>query len=241
MRIDHLQSGVFLRRYKRFFADVRLETGEEIAVHCPNSGSMKRCLFPGNRAWISDSRNPKRKLRHTLEILELDEGALGLMNTQRPNALAEEAIRAGWIEALKGWATLQREVRYGQGSRIDLLLTDEAGRRTYVEVKNVTMGVGGGLTRFPDAVTARGTKHLNALISMVEAGHRAVMLFCAGRDDTQRIEPADDIDPTYGQALRRAAAAGVELLGYRCRIAPPEITLCDPIPVVLPPHSPKEA
>lgn len=244
MRFDPpLIEVTFLRRYKRFLTDVQLADGSKLVVHCPNSGSMKRCQPAGGRAWISDSGNPKRKLRHTLELIEVD-GAGVCVNTQRPNRLVEDAIADGTIVELQGYDRVRREVPYGQRSRIDLLLErgDDATpgghgggdvERCYVEVKNATMGVGAGVTRFPDAVTDRGTKHLRELRAMVEAGHRAVLVFCAGRDDTRVVEPADDIDPTYGSTLRAVAAAGVELLAYRCAVSPAEVKLVERVPIRL--------
>ena len=231
--IEPLTPCTFLRRYKRFLADVRLADGEELTVHCPNSGSMTGCQPVGGPAWISDSKNPKRKLRHTLELVSLD-GVPICVNTQRPNALAEEAIRAGVITELAGYPVLRREVRYGsENSRIDLLLEGEQGR-CYVEVKNVSLDAGDGVGRFPDAVTTRGTKHLRELMAMVAEGHRGVLLFCAAKPDFRLIEPADDIDPVYGETLRAAAKAGVELLAYRCDISPEEMRMAERIAVRLP-------
>ena len=224
---------VFLRRYKRFLVDVELQNGEVMTVHCPNSGSMKGCQPEGGRAWISDSKNPKRKLRHTLELIEVD-GVMLCVNTQRPNGLMEEGIREGTIKELQGYDELRREVRYGsEKSRIDILLSSE-DRLCYVEVKNVTLGGTDGINQFPDAVTTRGTKHLRELMSVVEAGHRAVLLFCGSRADVKVIQPADAIDPTYGQTLRQAAAAGVELLAYALDIKPDELRVSHRVPVELP-------
>ncbi len=231
--VQPLLEGVFLKRYKRFFADVERPDGSVITAHCPNSGSMKGCAVPGARAWISDSQNPKRKLQHTLEILEID-GVKLCVNTQRPNALVEEAIRAGRIAELTGYESLRREVRYGEErSRIDLLL-ERGSERCYVEVKNVTLDLGAGVASFPDSVTARGTKHLRELMTVVEAGDRAVLMFCASRTDTCVVEPADDIDPLYGKTLREAHAAGVEILAYGLEIQPPSLELCRPVEVRLP-------
>ena len=204
-----------------------------MTVHCPNSGSMKGCQPEGGRAWISDSKNPKRKLRHTLELIEVD-GVMLCVNTQRPNGLMEEGIREGTIKELQGYDELRREVRYGsEKSRIDILLSSE-DRLCYVEVKNVTLGGTDGINQFPDAVTTRGTKHLRELMSVVEAGHRAVLLFCGSRADVKVIQPADAIDPTYGQTLRQAAAAGVELLAYALDIKPDELRVSHRVPVELP-------
>lgn len=235
MRFDEpLIPVTFLRRYKRFLADVRLASGEVIPVHCPNSGSMKACQPPDVPAWISDSKNPKRKLRHTLEVIEVAPGVRCLVNTHRPNALVAEAVAGGVIPALAGYASLRTEVKYGsENSRIDLLLEDPARGRCYVEVKNATLGVGDGITRFPDAVTARGTKHLRELMGEVKAGHRAVLVFCASRTDVRAVGPADDIDPVYGQTLREAAAAGVEIMAWRIEVDAQHAQVVAEVPVML--------
>ena len=235
----------FRRRYQRFFADVDPvglppgvdpRTAPPLTVHCPNSGSMRCCVETAGRAWISDSGNPARKLRYTLEMLELD-GDAGptrvLVNTQRPNALVEAAVRDGTIVELAGADLVEREVKYGtERSRIDLRLTF-GDRFAYVEVKNATMGVGGGRSLFPDAVTERGAKHLRELMGVVAQGHRGVLVFCAGRDDTQVVAPADAIDPAYGRVLREAAAAGVEVLAYRCALSPSMFRIMQRVPVEL--------
>lgn len=238
MRFDEpLIEVTFLRRYKRFLADVRLADGTEVTVHCANSGSMKGCQPEGGRAWISDSHNPKRKLRFSLEAVEVD-GARAMVNTARPNHFVEEAIAAGIIDELSGYDRIRREVRYGsEKSRIDLLLENGPAEaptaRCYVEVKNVTLGVGDGGCRFPDAVTTRGTKHLRELMGVVEAGDRAALVFCASRTDTRWVGPADDIDPTYGETLRAAAKAGVEILAYRLELDAEQARLVERVPVRL--------
>lgn len=209
----------FVRRYKRFFADVRLPVGDLLTVHCANTGAMTACHAPDAPAWISDSRNPKRKLRHALEIVEVG-GARVAVNTQRPNHLVREAIEAGRVPALAGYDTVRPEVRYGDGHRVDLLLS-RGDARCFVEVKNVTLGVGGGVSRFPDAVTTRGAAHLRALADVARAGDRAVLFFCAGRDDTRVVQPAWEVDPAYGDALLAALDAGVEVMAWRCRVEPP--------------------
>ena len=227
-----MEKGKFIRRYKRFFADVERTNGEILTVHCPNSGSMKGCAIEGTTAWFSDSENPKRKLRHTLEIIE-HEGVKICVNTQRPNHLVEEAIRAGTISELVGYEHIRREVKYGEEkSRIDLLLL-RGDEECYVEVKNVSLGTSDGLVRFPDAVTSRGTKHLRELMGMIDAGHRAVLVFCISRDDAREFTTADEIDPLYGETLRAAQKHGVEIIAYRLRIDPPELIIADQIPVKL--------
>jgi len=226
-----LTQGRFVRRYKRFFADVELADGTEVVAHCANSGSMKGCLEPGCEAWLSRSSDPNRKLAWSLELLR-PFGALCLVNTARPNALVYEAVTAGAVPELAGYADARREVKYGdEGSRIDLLLTGPGRPDCYVEVKSATMGVGGGVTRFPDAVTTRGTKHLRELALMASRGHRAVLLFCASRDDTRVVEPADDIDAEYARTLRAVVREGVEVLAYRASLSPTEVRLAERVGV----------
>ncbi len=235
MRFDlPLERGVLILRYKRFLADVELEDGSRLTVHCPNSGSMKACSEPGRPVIISDSGNPKRKLRHTLEMIRMGRTWVGV-NTVNPNRAVAEFIARGRIDELRGYGELRREVPYAGRSRIDLLLRDPAGSRrdAYVEVKNATYR-DGQHAAFPDAVTERGRKHLQDLAEMVRQGHRAVMFFFVGRADCHRLRPADEIDPAYGQELRRAQASGVELLAYRFRFSPSRgIELAGRLPIDL--------
>ncbi|ACL72449.1 DNA/RNA nuclease SfsA [Thioalkalivibrio sulfidiphilus] len=213
-----------LRRYKRFLADVRTPDGREFTAHCPNTGSMMGCMEPGSRVWLSHSPDPKRKYAHTWQLVEA-EGALVGINTGLSNRLVEEAIGSGLIAELAGWPGLRREVRYGdQGSRIDLLLED-GERRCYVEVKNVTAAVSEGVAIFPDAVSARGSKHLEELMLMVREGHQAALVFCVQRGDVHTVRPADAIDPLYGQRLREAAQAGVRVLACGARVWPGGVVL----------------
>ncbi len=220
-----LERGVFLRRYKRFLADIELANGEVLTVHCANTGSMKNCMVPGTHCWYSRSDNPKRKLPGTLEIVTTPAGAMAGINTARPNVLVREGIENGVISELQGYPTLRSEVRYGsENSRIDLLL-ERDGEKCFVEVKNVTLGMPQGLGLFPDAITARGAKHLRELVAMVAAGHRAVLVFCVQHSGIERVAPADEIDSEYGTMLRTAMANGVEILAYKCRMAPEEIAI----------------
>ena len=227
-----LHEVILLKRYKRFLADVRFPSGEILTVHCPNSGSMKGCALEGGRAWVSDSQNDRRKLRYTLEFVEVDQTMI-CVNTQRPNRLVEEGILNGKISELSGYSELYREVKYGsENSRIDLLLQNEASQ-CFVEVKNVTMKAEENLAAFPDAVTTRGTKHLRELIEVVEAGHRGVLVFCVARTDAHAMRPADQIDPEYAGMLKIAHGRGVEILAYRCAIDLPHIEVQVRIPVKL--------
>mgnify|MGYP002152297469 FL=1 len=188
-------------------------------MHCPNTGSMKNCQTPGSRIWYSRASNPKRKYPHTWEIVEVDSLDLVGINTHRANQLVVEAIKAGTVQQLRGYGQLETEVPYGeQSSRIDILLRGATSRVNqadcYVEVKNVSLGMGKGLGLFPDAVTRRGQKHLQELMSMSSRGYRAVLFFCVQHSGIQRVSPADEIDPEYGRLLRQAASQGVELMAY---------------------------
>lgn len=231
MKIDPpFEQATLLKRYKRFLTDIRLDSGEELTIHCPNTGSMKNCWAEETPCWFSYSNNPKRKLPGTLEITTTSDGFLTGVNTQRPNHLVREAIENGTIAELQGYDGIRPEVKYGEeNSRIDLLLSKE-GQLCYVEVKNTTLGVGGGRVLFPDAVTTRGAKHLRELMKMVEEGHRAVLVFCVQHSGAEQVGPADEIDPNYGVILREAIAAGVEVLAYGCTLTPEEIVVNKRLP-----------
>ena len=229
---DPLLHGTLVKRYKRFMADVVLDTGETVTAHCANSGSMLSVRESGSEVWLSPARNPDRKLRYTWEIVRIGEAMVGI-NTQHPNAIVAEAVADGTIEELSGYASLRREVKYGKNSRIDLLLEDDGKPTCYVEVKNVTMrrDLAGGPAEFPDAVTARGAKHLVELGDMVAAGHRAVMMFLVQRTDCSRFTLAADIDPAYAEAYALARSRGVEALCYGCAVTPEEIKVTSPVPL----------
>jgi len=213
---EPLLTGVLLRRYKRFLADVRLDNGEEVTAHCTNTGSLRTCAEPGWRVAISRAHNPKRKLPFTWELVHNGQLWIGI-NTHLANRLAEEAIQKGWIPELADWPDLQRERKYGKNSRIDILLGD-GDQRCYVEVKNVTLLGDDGCICFPDAVTERGRKHLAELSDMVREGHRAVMLYVIQRGDGTSFRPAHEIDPAYAAAVTDAMAVGVEILAYRADV-----------------------
>jgi sugar fermentation stimulation protein A len=220
-----LVQGRLLRRYKRFLADVELDGGEAVTAHCANPGSMMGLDAPGTRVWLSLSDNPKRKLRYSWELLQVDLGrgpAMVGINTAHPNRIVADAIGAGAVEELAGYGTLRREVKYGRNSRIDILLGQEDRPPCYVEVKNVHLMRDAGFAEFPDSVTARGAKHLAELSDMAAAGARAVMFFLVQRDDAERFGLAGDIDPHYAQCFAAARRAGVETLVYSCKLDPHE-------------------
>jgi sugar fermentation stimulation protein A len=219
-----LARGVLVQRYKRFFADVKLDDGTEITAHCPNPGAMLGLNTPGLPAWVSRSDDPKRKLAHTLELVEADGGIVGV-NTMHPNRIVAEALAADAIPELTGYTSHRREVRYGEASRVDFLL--EAPDRTpcWLEVKNCHLRRKGTLAEFPDCVAARSLKHLRELSAMVAASQRAVMLFVIQRTDCDAFAACADLDPAYARGLEGAAEAGVEVLAYQCAISAERIVL----------------
>lgn len=231
---DPLIPATLIRRYKRFLADVTLESGETLTVHTPNTGSMLGCAEPGTRIWLRDTANPRRKYRFAWEIASTLSGVPVGINTHLANQLVQEGIETGVITELQGYHLIRREIRYGQqDSRIDLLLDAVDKPACYVEVKNVTAVNDSGAAMFPDAATQRGRKHLQELIDVVRHGQRAVMFFNVQRDDVHEFRPADAIDPEYGQLLRTAVQAGVEALAYCALVNPQEIRLYRTLPVIL--------
>lgn len=232
-----LKPATLLKRYKRFLADVELPNGEQITLHCPNTGSMRHCAEPGSRIWYSTSDNPKRKYPCTWELIELDMQAptvkgIASIHANKANTLVAEAIDEQIITELTGYTTVRSEVKYGQeNSRIDLLLSAPNLPDCYVEVKSVTLAMGEGVGLFPDAVSLRGQKHLRELIEVVHAGQRAVLLFCVQHSAITQVSPAIEIDPAYTQLLQQAQAEGVEILAYGAQISPSEIKLTHPLAV----------
>jgi len=230
MKLPPLIPAILVRRYKRFLADVILEDGSSVTVHCPNSGSMKGCAVPGSPVFLSRSSNPGRVYPLTWELVEADGFWVGI-NTALPNRLAREAIENGAMVELQGYESIRPEVPYGEHSRIDLLL-EGPGRRCFVEVKNATL-IDNRRALFPDAVTTRGQKHLNELMRVVREGDRGVILFTVQRGDAESLSPADAIDPEYGRLLRLAMANGVEALAYRADISLEQICLTQRLPVIV--------
>lgn len=237
-----LQQGMLIQRYKRFLADVVAESGTELTLHCPNTGSMKNCAEPNSRVWYWDSANDKRKYPCTWELVEVEQQYLACINTQRANGLVVEAIQNGTIKELQGYQTLKTEVKYGkENSRIDIVLSQQGSVETscqkqcYVEVKNVTMRVaqGKGLGVFPDAVTERGRKHLRELAQMVADGHRAVLVYCVAHTGIDHVAPAWEIDRAYCETLLWAVAQGVEVLAYGANISFTEMALTRPLTIDL--------
>jgi sugar fermentation stimulation protein A len=224
-----------VKRYKRFLADVVLPSGETVTVHCANPGAMTGLAHPGARVWLSKSADPKRKLAHSWELVEVDLGnghELVGINTAHPNGLVAKALAEGRVPEFAGYASIRREVKYGRKSRVDFLL-EQAGRPPcYLEIKNVHLMRTPGLAEFPDSVTARGARHLAELADMAAAGARAAMLFLVQIGSAQRLAIARDIDPAYAKAFDRARAAGVEALARRCRLTLHGIEVAEAVAIV---------
>lgn len=226
-----LERAVLVRRYKRFLADVELESGEVETVHCPNPGRMIGCLPERGEVVLRISANPKRKLQKTLQTVRVANEWVNV-DTILPNSVVGDALRDGEVPELAGYASLRAEVPSAVGSRIDFLLEDRERGRCWVEVKSTTL-VEDRVAKFPDAVTARGKKHLEELTRLVQTGDRAVIFFFISRSDADAFEPAAAIDPAYAAALRSAVEAGVEAVAYLAHVAPAELSLARAVPVRL--------
>ncbi|WP_372570607.1 DNA/RNA nuclease SfsA [Ruegeria jejuensis] len=222
-----LVPATLIRRYKRFLADCRLQDGQEVTAHCANPGSMMGLADPGTKIWLEPNDDPKKKLKYGWRLVDHGGGHFTGVDTSVPNKALRVAFEAGEIAELAAYETVRPEVKYGQNSRIDFLLTQAGLPDAYVEVKSVTLSRQPGLAEFPDSVTARGTKHLQELAAMAETGHRAIMLYLIQRTDCARFALAADIDPAYAAAFEQAQKAGVEILIRRTRITPAEITVGD--------------
>ncbi|ETX09633.1 XRE family transcriptional regulator [Marinomonas ushuaiensis DSM 15871] len=227
-----LIEGRLIKRYKRFLSDIQLPNGEIVVAHCPNTGSMKRCQQDGARVWLSKSTNPKRKLGYTWELVEIDNKHLACINTGLPNKLIGEAIENDVVKELLDYSGIKAEVKYGENSRIDWLLTGNEGQKCYVEVKNVTLLEEDGNGYFPDAVTDRGRKHLYELAKMVEEGHRAVLFFCVSHTGIDSVSPAAHIDEKYALAFEDVLSKGVEVLAYKVDITTKKMIVSYSIPVI---------
>lgn len=225
-----LVPAVLLRRYKRFLADARLEDGREITAHIANPGPMTGLVEPGSRIWLEPNDDPKKKLKFGWRLLEHDDGNFTGVDTSVPNRALKAALLDRRIPELADYPMVRPEVKYGENSRIDFLLSAEGRPDLYVEVKSVTLLRKPGLAEFPDCVTTRGAKHLRELQQMVAEGHRAMMFYLVQRTDAEMVSIADDLDPAYGRAFDEAHCAGVEVMAYDCHITPDGIDIAAPLP-----------
>ncbi|TCP40601.1 DNA/RNA nuclease SfsA [Rhodovulum marinum] len=231
-----LVRGRLIRRYNRFLADVTLDSGQAVTAHCPNPGSMMGLKEPGLRVWLEPNDDPRKKLRYGWRLAELPGGHWAGIDAGLPNRVVREALEAARVAEFAAYGQVRAEVKYGERSRVDFLLTGAGLPDAYVEVKNVHLRRAGDWAEFPDSVTARGAKHMAELARMAQAGHRAAVLYLVQRSDCARFRLAADIDPAYAQAARAAAAAGVEMLCYGTAIDTGGVTLAAPLPVDLAPQ-----
>ena len=230
--LDPLISGKLVKRYKRFMADVALENGDIVTAHCANTGAMIGVQEPGSEVWLSPARNPNRKLKYTWELVRVGDGLVGI-NTAHPNTIVAEAIESEKIPELAGYAAIRREVKYGENSRIDILLSAEGKPDCYVEIKNVHLMRNRGVAEFPDSVSTRAAKHQNELKNMVQQGAQAMTVYLCQREDCDTFRLADDIDPNYAEAVRIAKKHGVEAVCYNCVLTPKSINIAKPLKIIL--------
>ncbi|WP_040481606.1 DNA/RNA nuclease SfsA [Luminiphilus syltensis] len=232
MDFPKLQAGVLERRYKRFLADVLLPSGERVVAHCPNTGAMTGCAEPGSRVWLSHSDNPRRKLSWTWELVETESG-MACIHSARANAVVREAIESQLIDFAEDCATLRSEVKFGAGSRVDLMAEWDDGRRQLIEVKAVTLCRDRGVGVFPDAVSVRAKKHIKELMAVRDANTRVALVFCVFHEGIERVAAAGDIDPDYAHDLAAAAAGGLELLALKVSLDPRHLVPDGLLPVLV--------
>ena len=217
-----LISGEFVKRYKRFFVDVKIDN-KIITAHCPNTGSMMGLLSANNKVWLSKSENPERKLKYTLQIIENKKSMVGV-NTHLTNKIVLEALEENSIKELKNLDNIKSEVKFGKNTRFDFLISKN-NKKIFVEVKNVTLSRKKGVAEFPDAVTARGFKHINELINASKRGFETYLLFLIQRNDCNQFKIAQDIDPDYYKLLTEAAKKKLNIICYDCKFSPKGIKL----------------
>ncbi|QIM63855.1 sugar fermentation stimulation protein SfsA [Pasteurellaceae bacterium Orientalotternb1] len=219
MQFPELSHGILLRRYKRFLADIQLPNGEQIPLHCPNTGAMTGCATAGDRVWFSTSDNPKRKYAHTWELTETQAGNFICVNTQRANQLVQEALKNQWISELADYQTILPEQPYGEeNSRIDFLLKSNHLPDCFVEVKSTTLLTENGVGMFPDAKTERGQKHLRELTHIAQNGQHAMLFFAILHTGISQFEVATQIDPKYAELYQQAVSCGVKIAIYKAEV-----------------------
>jgi len=226
-----LMRATLIKRYKRFLADVTLPDGRIVTAHCANPGAMTGLNIAGMTVWLEPNDDPKRKLRYSWKLVESGTGLVGI-DTAMPNKIVHEALHAGNIPELAAYNHIKPEVKYGENSRIDFLLTGDGLPDCYLEVKCANLSRRNALVEFPDTVTKRGAKHLAELANMAGQGQRAVMLYLVFRDDCTGFQLASDIDPAYAAAYQTAKSGGVEALCYACDISTSAVTLAQPLPIL---------
>ena len=219
---EKLLQGTLIKRYKRFFVDIKYQN-KTISAHCPNSGSMMGLLNKGNSVWFSASNNKKRKLKYTLEIIDIDKKLIGI-NTQLTNKIVLEALIQKRIKNLVKFDSIKTEAKFSDKTRFDFLISNNK-EKCFLEVKNVTLVRNNKIAEFPDAVTSRGTKHLKELITAKKRGYESCMLYLIQRDDCKSFKIAEDIDQEYKTSFNEALKNGVKMLCYDCKLSNEEIRI----------------
>ena len=227
---NKLISGVFIKRYKRFFVDVQIEN-KIITAHCPNTGSMKGLLKEGNKVWLSKSNNPDRKLKYTLQIIEDHNSKVGV-NTHLTNKIVLDALRNNLIKEFDQKITIKPEIKFGENTRFDFLITKES-YKAFLEVKNVTLTRRPKIAEFPDAITSRGSKHIAELIKASKKGYEIYIAFIVQREDCNQFTIASDIDPEYSKLLSKAVKKKLNIICYDCKFSLKGIKLNNRIKVIL--------
>ena len=219
---NKLISGLFLKRYKRFFVDIKIDN-QIVTAHCPNTGSMYGLLKTGNKVWVTKSNNPKRKLKYTLEIIEDNKSKVGV-NTHFTNKIVLHALQNKLIKEFKDISEIKPETKFGKNTRFDFLIIKKKSK-IFIEVKNVTLSRKRGLAEFPDAVTTRGLKHINELTNAEKKNYKTFILYLVQRDDCRTFAIAKDIDPNYANALKKAVKNNLNILCYDCKFSSKGIKL----------------
>ena len=214
--------GLFIKRYKRFFVDIKINN-QIITAHCPNTGSMQGLLSKGNKVWLSKSDNPSRKLKYTLEIIEVNKSKVGV-NTHSTNKIVYHALQKKLIKEFDNSFTIYPETKFGTNTRFDFLIVSK-NSKAFIEVKNVTLSRKKKLAEFPDAITSRGLKHINELVKAGKRKYKIFILFLVQRDDCNSFTVAKDIDVVYANALNKAVKNNLNILCYDCKFSTKGIKL----------------
>ena len=221
-----LISGTLCKRYKRFLADIILDNGSTVTVHCANPGSMKGLAQEGEKVWLEERSNPKSKLAYSWKLSQLSDNTLVVVDTTLANKVILEALQKKAIPGLEMYVKIRTEIKYGSNSRLDFLLETDCGSLCYLEVKSISLAES-GIGLFPDSITKRGTKHLNDLWNIVSQGHRSIILFLIQRTDVFEWDLACDIDREYCIAFDRAERNGVEVMAYVSNISKNAVEIGD--------------
>ena len=225
-----LISGLFIKRYKRFFVDVKVGS-KVVTAHCPNTGSMLGLLKKNNKVWLTRSDDPNRKLKYTLEIIQDNKSKVGV-NTHLTNKIVLSALKLNLINEFKNNTNIKTEVKFNKNTRFDFLL-NEKKTKTFIEVKNVTLSRKSGIAEFPDAVTERGSKHISELINAKREGYKSYILFVVQRNDCKYFKIASDIDAKYSKLIKEAVKKKINILCYDCKFSSKGIKLNKPLKILI--------